>query len=482
MRRLRNVKIVATLGPASSTYEMIRALFEAGADVFRLNMSHGTHDDIRARHAIIRQVESDTGRPIAILADLQGPKLRVGTFANPDGEELVDGASFRMDLDKAPGDINRVNLPHPEIFAALEPGAALLVNDGKIRLQVDSCGPDFANCTVTVGGTISNRKGVNVPDVVLPLAALSDKDLKDLEFACDLGVDWLALSFVQRPEDVIQARELAKGRALILSKIEKPAAVKAYDAILEVSDGIMVARGDLGVELPVHSVPPIQKRLVRGARAAAKPVIVATQMLESMIESPMPTRAEVSDVATAIYEGADAIMLSAESAAGKFPIEAVATMNNVALSVESDPTYRQVIESSRTVARSTVADGIVAAAREIAEATDIKAIAVFSQSGTTVSLVARERPRVPIIALTPLMETARRMCLTWGAHCVITEEQERFKGAVISAVRAARQHGFATETDQIVLTAGVPFNVIGSTNILRVAPCDERLIFRVDPE
>ena len=482
MRRLRNVKIVATLGPASSTYEMIRALFEAGADVFRLNMSHGTHDDIRARHAIIRQVESDTGRPIAILADLQGPKLRVGTFANPDGEELGDGASFRMDLDKAPGDINRVNLPHPEIFAALEPGAALLVNDGKIRLQVDSCGPDFANCTVTVGGTISNRKGVNVPDVVLPLAALSDKDLKDLEFACDLGVDWLALSFVQRPEDVIQARELAKGRALILSKIEKPAAVKAYDAILEVSDGIMVARGDLGVELPVHSVPPIQKRLVRGARAAAKPVIVATQMLESMIESPMPTRAEVSDVATAIYEGADAIMLSAESAAGKFPIEAVATMNNVALSVESDPTYRQVIESSRTVARSTVADGIVAAAREIAEATDIKAIAVFSQSGTTVSLVARERPRVPIIALTPLMETARRMCLTWGAHCVITEEQERFKGAVISAVRAARQHGFATETDQIVLTAGVPFNVIGSTNILRVAPCDERLIFRVDPE
>ncbi len=482
MRRLRNVKIVATLGPASSTYEMIRALFEAGADVFRLNMSHGTHDDIRARHAIIRQVESDTGRPIAILADLQGPKLRVGTFANPEGEELVDGAAFRMDLDKTPGDVTRVNLPHPEIFAALEPGASLLVNDGKIRLRVDTCGPDFANCTVTVGGTISNRKGVNVPDVVLPLAALSDKDLKDLEFACNLGVDWLALSFVQRPEDVLQARELAKGRALILSKIEKPAAVKAYDAILDVSDGIMVARGDLGVELPVHSVPPIQKRLVRGARAAAKPVIVATQMLESMIESPMPTRAEVSDVATAIYEGADAIMLSAESAAGKFPIEAVATMNNVALSVESDPTYRQVIEASRTVARSTVADGIVAAAREIAEATDIKAIAVFSQSGTTVNLVARERPRVPIIALTPLMETARRMCLTWGAHCVITEEQDRFKGAVISAVRAARQHGFATETDQIVLTAGVPFNVVGSTNILRVAPCDERLIFRVDPE
>jgi pyruvate kinase len=481
MRRLRNVKIVATLGPASSDYQTIRALFEAGADVFRLNMSHGTHDDIRARHVIIRQIEADTGRPICILADLQGPKLRVGTFANG-AEDLVEGATFRMDLDPTPGDINRVNLPHPEIFAALEPGSSLLVNDGKIRLLVDTCGKDFANCTVTIGGTISNRKGVNVPDVVLPVAALSAKDRKDLEFACELGVDWLALSFVQRPEDVIEARDMARGRAAILSKIEKPAAVKAYDAILAVSDGIMVARGDLGVELPVHAVPPIQKRLIRGARAAAKPVIVATQMLESMIESPVPTRAEVSDVATAIYEGADAVMLSAESAAGKYPIEAVTTMHNVAISVEGDPTFRQVIEASRSAKRQTIADGIVAAAREIAETTDIKAICCFSQSGTTVSLVARERPRVPIIALTPLIETARRMCLTWGAHCVITEPQERFKGAVISAARAARTEGFATETDQILVTAGVPFNVPGTTNILRVAPCDERLIFRAETE
>ena len=481
MRRLRNVKIVATLGPASNDYPMIRALFEAGADVFRLNMSHGTHDDIRARHVIIRQIEADTGRPICILADLQGPKLRVGTFANP-SEELVDGAKFRMDLDTTPGTTDRVNLPHPEIFAALEPGTPLLVNDGKIRLRVDACGADFADCTVEVGGTISNRKGVNVPDVVLPVAALSNKDRKDLEFACELGVDWLALSFVQRPEDVLEARALAKGRAAILSKIEKPAAVKAYDAILAVSDGIMVARGDLGVELPIHSVPPIQKRLVRGARAAAKPVIVATQMLESMIESPVPTRAEVSDVATAIYEGADAIMLSAESAAGSYPIEAVTMMNNVAISVESDPTYRQVIEASRTANRASVADAIVAAAREIAETTDIKAICCFTQSGTTVSLVARERPRVPIIALTPLIGTARRMCLTWGATCAIAEPQDRFKGAVIAAAHAARNLGFATEKDQIVVTAGVPFNVEGTTNILRVAPCDERLIYRADTE
>lgn len=481
MRRLRNVKIVATLGPASSDYDTIRALFEAGADVFRLNMSHGSHDDIARRHAIIRKVEADVGRPIAILADLQGPKLRVGTFANG-AEELVEGAKFRMDLSAAPGDAKRVQLPHPEIFAALEPGATLLVNDGKIRLTVDDCGKDFANCTVTVGGTISNRKGVNVPDVVLPLAALSEKDRGDLEFVCELGVDWLALSFVQRAEDVIEARQLAKGRAAILSKIEKPAAVKAFDAILQVSDGIMVARGDLGVEMPVTSVPPIQKRLVRGARSAAKPVIVATQMLESMIESPVPTRAEVSDVATAIYEGADAVMLSAESAAGKYPVEAVRTMNSVALSVEKDPTYRQVIEASRVIRRETIADGIVAAAREIAEATNIKAIACFTQSGNTVNLVARERPRVPIIALTPLMSTARRMALTWGAHCVITEPQERFKGAVLAAVRAARADGFAGEEDAIVLTAGVPFNVKGTTNILRVAPCDERMISRVDPE
>lgn len=481
MKRQRNVKIVATLGPSSSDYDMIRALFEAGADVFRLNMSHGTHEDIRARHEIIRKVEEDVGHPIAILADLQGPKLRVGTFA-AGAADLEEGQHFRFDLDPAPGEGHRVQLPHPEIFAALEQGSTLLVNDGKIRMVVESCGKDFADCIVTVGGTISNRKGVNVPDVLLPLAALSQKDRKDLEFACELGVEWLALSFVQRPEDVIEARALANGRAAILAKIEKPAAVKAYDAILAVADGIMVARGDLGVELPIHSVPPIQKQLVRKARAAAKPVIVATQMLESMIESPVPTRAEVSDVATAIYEGADAVMLSAESAAGKFPVEAVTTMDNVAISVENDPTYRDIIEASRKVERMTVADGIVAAAREIAEATDIKAICCFSQSGTTVSLVARERPRVPIIGLTPLVATARRLCLTWGAHCMVTEEQDRFKGAVISAVRAALNFGFAEPRDQIVVTAGVPFNVTGTTNILRVAPCDERLIHRAEAE
>jgi len=481
MKRHRNVKIVATLGPASNDYAMIRALHEAGADVFRLNMSHGDHEEIRKRHAIIRQVEKDLDSPIAILADLQGPKLRVGVFANGE-EELVPGASFRLDLDKTDGDATRVCLPHTEIFDALEPGAHLLVNDGKIKLWVKDCGATFADCEVIVGGTISNRKGVNVPDVVLPLAALSDKDRKDLEFVCELGVDWLALSFVQRPADVDEARVLAKGRAAILSKIEKPAAVKNFDDILAVSDGIMVARGDLGVELPVQNVPPIQKQLVRKCRAAAKPVIVATQMLESMIESPMPTRAEVSDVATAIYEGADAIMLSAESAAGSYPIEAVQTMDNVAREVEADPTYTEIIEASRRAVRTSVADGIVSAAREIAETTDIKAVCCFSQSGTTALLVARERPRVPIIALTSHIRTARRLCLSWGTNCVITGEVNRFKDAVIAAVRATLAQGMATKDDMVVVTAGVPFNTPGSTNILRVAPCEERLIYASETE
>ena len=476
MKRNRSVKIVATLGPASEDYKTIRALHEAGADVFRLNMSHGSHAGIAEKHKIIRQIEDELNSPIAILADLQGPKLRVGVFAN-DEEELEPGAAFRLDLDATEGDATRVNLPHPEIFAALKPKASLLVNDGKIRLKVNECGDDFANCEVIIGGVISNRKGVNVPDVELPLAALSAKDREDLEFACELGVDWLALSFVQRPEDVEEARELCRGRASIMSKIEKPNAVEKFAAILEASDGIMVARGDLGVELPVQNVPPIQKRLVRDCRAAAKPVIVATQMLESMIESPMPTRAEVSDVATAIYEGADAIMLSAESAAGHYPIEAVTTMNNVACEVEGDGTYTELIEASRKASRNSVADGIVAAACEIAETTDIKAICCFTQSGTTAALVARERPRVPILALSSERGTARRLALTWGVNCVTTARLDRFKMAVINAARAAREHGYAEECDQIVVTAGVPFNVPGSTNILRVAPCQENLIY-----
>ena len=481
MRRQRNIKIVATLGPSSSDYDTIKELHLAGADVFRLNMSHGTHDEIAKRHKIIRQIEDELSSPIAILADLQGPKLRVGPFKNGI-EELTENEKFRLDLKDELGTKDRVQLPHPEIFQALHEGAHLLINDGKIKLMVEKCGPDFADCLVLNGGEISDRKGVNVPDVILPLAALSEKDRADLDFICDLGIDWLALSFVQRAEDIVDARNLIAGRASVISKIEKPSAVKSFDEILKVSDGVMVARGDLGVELPVQNVPPIQKRLVRKCRAAAKPVIVATQMLESMIESPMPTRAEVSDVATAIYEGSDAIMLSAESAAGQFPIQAVETMNNVAIEVESDPTYTEVMEASRRAKRNSVADGIVSAAREIAETTDIKAICCFTQTGTTALLTARERPRVPIIALSSEIETARRLALTWGTNCVLSGNKTRFKEAVVSAVRAALAEGLANETDQVVITAGVPFNITGTTNILRVAPCNERMIYAMDPE
>jgi len=481
MRRQRNIKIVATLGPSSSDYDTIKALHLAGADVFRLNMSHGSHEEIAERHEIIRQIEAELNSPIAILADLQGPKLRVGTFKNG-VEEITENEKFRLDLKDEVGTKDRVQLPHPEIFQALHEGAHLLINDGKIKLIVEKCGPEFADCLVLNGGEISDRKGVNVPDVILPFAALSEKDRADLEFICDLGIDWLALSFVQRAEDILEARNLIAGRASVISKIEKPSAVKSFDDILKVSDGVMVARGDLGVELPVQNVAPIQKRLVRKCRAAAKPVIVATQMLESMIESPMPTRAEVSDVATAIYEGSDAIMLSAESAAGQFPILAVETMNNVAIEVESDPTYTEVMEASRRAKRTSVADGIVSAAREIAETTDIKAICCFTQTGTTALLTARERPRVPIIALSSEIDTARRLALTWGTNCVLSGSKTRFKEAVVSAVRAALAEGLANETEQVVITAGVPFNITGTTNILRVAPCNERMIYAMDPE
>lgn len=476
LRRRRRVKIAATLGPASNSREVIKELFLSGADVFRLNLSHGTHADIKARFDIIRDIETEFGRPICVMADLQGPKLRCGRFKDGSAN-LEEGNKFCFDLDEALGDSTRVCLPHREIFQALKVGSILLIDDGKIRLQVVTCKDDFAVLTVLVGGVISDNKGVNLPDVILPVAALSEKDLIDLEFVCNLGVDWLALSFVQRAQDVEEARKLVKGRAEILSKIEKPAAVEAFDSILEVSDGIMVARGDLGVELPVEAVPPIQKRLVRACRAKGKPVIVATQMMESMINSPVPTRAEVSDVAQAIYEGADAVMLSAESAAGLYPVEAVSTMNNVAVEVEKDPIHRQVLESARTPGKRGVSDAITVAAREIAETTNVKAICCFTHSGTTAILACRERPRVPIIALTPKIVIARRLTLNWGLHCVVTGEVERFKMAVVNAARAARENGFASNKDKIVVIAGVPFNVPGTTNILRVAPVHEKSIF-----
>lgn len=477
MRRERSTKIVATVGPASESREMLKRLFIAGVDVFRLNMSHGTHEEVAERHKLIREIEMELDRPIGILVDLQGPKLRVGRFA--EGEvELQDGQSFRLDLDETPGDARRVNLPHPEIFAAIEPGVSLLVNDGKIRLRVVACDEQSAECEVLAGGTVSDNKGVNLPDVVLPIAAITEKDRRDLKFALELGVDWLALSFVQRPEDVLEARKLLGDRQVaVMVKVEKPAAVARFDEILSVVDGIMVARGDLGIEMMSWELPPIQKRMIRRCRQAGKPVIVATQMLESMTDSPQPTRAEVSDVATAIYDGADAIMLSAESAAGHYPVEAVEMMDNVARHVEHDEGYLREVSAGPDLERNSVADAITAAAREVAEATDVKALCCFTHSGRTALLAARERPLVPIIALTPIRATARRLTLTWGLHCAMTPEVERFKMAVVQAARCCRAFGFASEQDRIIVTAGVPFNQPGTTNILRVAPVDERKIF-----
>ncbi|MFK7902491.1 MAG: pyruvate kinase [Nitratireductor sp.] len=472
----RNVKIVATLGPSSNTYEMIKYLAIAGVNVFRLNMSHGSHESAAELHQYIRAVEKGIARPIGILGDLQGPKLRCGVFQN-DEETLVSGERFQFDLAGVPGTKNRVQLPHLEIFEALKVGSIILVNDGLIRLEVEECSKSKAICRVIVGGKISNRKGVNVPSVVLPLSSLSPKDRSDLEFLGELGIDWLALSFVQRPEDVLEARALIGDRAKLLSKIEKPAAIEVFDEILKASDGIMVARGDLGVELPVHKLPSLQKQLIRKCRDVGKPVIVATQMLESMVEAPVPTRAEVSDIATAIYEGADAIMLSAESASGTNPVQAVETMVAVAKDVEVDENYRSMLDAGKGKTAGGFRNPITIAAREIAESGDTKAICCFTQSGSTALSQARERPCVPIIALTPIEKTSRHLCLVWGLNCKLILPVERFKEAVNSAIDCASDFGVAEVGDNIAVTAGIPVHSSGSTNILRLAAMDKSDVF-----
>ncbi|MDR7334808.1 pyruvate kinase [Roseateles asaccharophilus] len=470
MRRTRNAKIVATLGPASSDPETVRRLFLAGVDVFRLNFSHGSADDHRARFAILRELEQRTGRPIGILADLQGPKLRVGTFQ--DGPVmLVEGQAFRLDLDPAPGDARRAGLPHPEIFAALVPGAELLLDDGRLRLVVEECGPDFAQTRVAVGGWLSERKGVNVPSVVLPITALTAKDRRDLALALELGADWIALSFVQRPEDVAEARALIEGRAAIVAKLEKPQAIERLDEIVALSDAIMVARGDLGVELPAERVPALQKRIVRSCRHLGKPVIVATQMLESMVSAPVPTRAEASDVATAIYDGADAVMLSAESASGKHPVEAVDMMNRIIQQVETDPLYRQLIDASHSAARvgSDAAEGICCAMRRAVAVIRAAAIVCCTSSGHTSLRAARERPESPILSLTPHVATARRLALAWGMHSVHAADVEDVAQMSEAACDAARREGFAQPGQMIVAIAGMPFGTPGTTNLLRIA-------------
>jgi pyruvate kinase len=468
MRRNRRTKLIATLGPASQDDVVVRRLFEAGADVFRINMSHSSHDVLHQRVAQLRRIEQEVGRPIGILADLQGPKLRIGTFAESP-VQLEVGQTFVLDAETAPGNQTRVHLPHPDILVALRPGHRLLIDDGKLLFRVTAATPKRAEVVVEVGGMISNKKGVSLPDTLLPTSALTEKDRSDLTAALEAGVDWIALSFVQRAEDVAEVRKIARGRALVMSKLEKPQAIERLDEIMELSDALMVARGDLGVEMPLEVVPGLQKRITRLARKLGKPVVVATQMLESMIQSPMPTRAEVSDVATAVFEGADAVMLSAESAAGQYPIQAVETMSRIAEAVEKDPNYTVLLAGQRSPPEATGADAIAAAARSVAETLDLKCIVAWTASGATALRIARERPYPPILTLTTSMQTARRLSLVWGVHAVVGEDPEDVDDMARLGARVAREQEFANPGQRIILVAGVPFGTPGATNMLRIA-------------
>ncbi|AWN54445.1 pyruvate kinase [Methylobacterium sp. 17Sr1-1] len=468
MKRARRTKIVATLGPASEDPAVIEALFAAGADVFRINMSHLPRERLSERVATIRGIEQKLKRPIAVLVDLQGPKLRVGRFA-ADAAMIENGQSFVLDDDPTPGDATRVHLPHPEILSALEPGHAVIVDDGKLRLVVTEVGPGRAATRVVTGGRISNRKGVSLPDTTIPVAAMTEKDRLDLEAGLAAGADWIAVSFVQRPEDVAEVKAVAQGRALVMAKIEKPQAVAALDAIMAVADGLMVARGDLGVEMPLEQVPGVQKRITRGARRLGKPVVVATQMLESMITAPVPTRAEVSDVATAVYEGADAVMLSAESASGAYPIEAVSTMNRIAEQVEQDGIYWSIIAAQRNQPEATASDAIAAAAHQIADTLGLKAVMAWTASGSTALRLARARPDATVIALTPKRETARRLALAWGTHPIVTNDASDIDDMSFRACKFAVRENFAGVGDRVIVVAGLPFGTPGATNLVRIA-------------
>jgi pyruvate kinase len=473
MRRLRRCKIIATLGPASATPAMISQLFRAGADLFRINMSYASHDQLRRQAGLIRELEQEWGRPVGILVDLQGPKLRISTFKDRI-VTLAKGDTFVLDSDPAPGDQKRVCLPHPEILRSLRPGHAVLVNDGKVRLHVVEATPVRAVAIVDVGGAISDRKGVSLPDTEIPVSSMTIKDRADLEAGLQAGADWVAVSFVQRPEDVAEVKKLTAGRALVMSKIEKPLAISRLDEIVEISDALMVARGDLGVEMPLEKVPGLQKRINRTARRLGKPVAIATQMLESMVTAPVPTRAEVSDVATAVFEGADAVMLSAESATGAYPAEAVAMMNKIAEEVERDVYYRTIINAQRAPPQAHNADAaaIAIAARNFAESLDLKAIVAWTFHGTTAFRIARERPEAPVLALTPNRETASRLSLVWGVHAVVTKDAYDIDDMSKRACKFAGREGFAKPQERIIIIAGLPFGTPGATNMVRIAVLD----------
>lgn len=465
--RERNAKILATLGPASSDRETIHALFKAGVDVFRFNFSHGTHADHQARYELLREIEREVGRPVGILLDLQGPKLRLGAIEG--GKMAVTiGQILVLDLDPTMGNSVRLPMPHPEIFAAIKAGDDLLIDDGKVRLRVLEANAQSAKVKVLNDGVLSDRKGVNVPGAILPMSPLTEKDRRDLDFGLSLGVDWVALSFVQRPEDIEEVKAIVAGRAWTMAKIEKPAAIDSLNAIIAASDGVMVARGDLGVECAPEDVPVIQKRIIRACREVGKPVVVATQMLESMISSPVPTRAEVSDVAGAIYDGADAVMLSAESASGIYPVAAVTMMDRIIRATENDPLQRLTMQAVQSYRDTTTQDAISAAIRTVAETLPVAATAAFTSSGSSALRVAHERPRTPILSLTPHLSVARRLTLVWGVHSTQAADVTDTDEIVTHATEAVKRHGFGEPGRAVLVAAGTPFGVSGTTNLLRI--------------
>ncbi len=469
MHHQKQTKIVATLGPASQSANMIGKLANAGVDVFRLNFSHGTHEDHQKSVRSIRAIEKKIKKPIAIMADLQGPKLRIGEFTEG-FIALTPGMILRFDSDKKLGCEKRVHLPHPDVLKILKKGDEILLDDGKVRVRVIKKGKGYLDTEVLEGLCLAGKKGFNLPGVVVPVPALTAKDKKDLKAALDMGVDWIAQSFVQRPSDVKTARKLIKGRAALLIKLEKPAALDCLNELIELSDGVMLARGDLGVEIPPEDVPSVQKNVISAVREQGKPIIVATQMMESMIKNARPTRAEASDVATAVYDGADAVMLSAETAAGEYPVRAVEMMARICERTEDDDTYFQAMEVMRPDTIGSPSDAITTAAYYTTQDINAAAIVTYTMSGSTSLRAARQRPEVPILCLTPNINVARRLALSYGVYAVHkTKMMEDFIGHAKMASRILKDRGFADQGDLFVMTAGVPFGVAGSTNILRIA-------------
>ncbi len=477
MKRNRKAKILATLGPASSSQKIIEDMFIGGCDVFRLNFSHDTIENHRKNLETIRNLEKKYNHATCVLADLQGPKLRIGTLKNKE-ENLKKGNIFKLDLDNAIGNNERVNFPHQDIYEHLTPNTILLIDDGKIKLQIKEQKKDYLLTEVLNDGIISNNKGVNIPDIILPIESLTNKDKSDMKKALEMGVDWIALSFVQKAEDVLKLKELVNNKALVMAKIEKPSAVKNLDAIIQASDGIMIARGDLGVEMQTHKVPIVQKKIINRCRYFGKPVVVATQMLESMVVNFSPTRAEASDVANAIYDGSDAVMLSGESAVGKYPIEAVKVMNNIIESVESDKdNFNLAMEEIIIKKKVDTTDAITNAAYYIAKNAGAKAVITFSVSGKTTIRMAKERAPVQIIGLSPNLSTARYLQLVWGVNSCHGEDAQSASEMVSIACSLAKEKKLVKQDDNVIITAGVPFGNAGSTNLLRIAKIIEERKF-----